>query len=63
MKLSEGREISALEQGEGFKYLSVWWGWWSLLRGNESKTDKVILTQDKIHSEIEVERKQFCAGY
>ena len=23
MKLSEGREISALEQGEGFKYLSV----------------------------------------
>ena len=23
MKLSEGREISALEQGKGFKYLSV----------------------------------------
>lgn len=61
---AEGREISALQQEEGYKYLGVLEASDVLQElGIENKTDKGILSQDKIDSEVEVEQRLCCRSY
>ena len=53
---AEEEEISALEQGEGFKYLGV-------LEELKTKLTKGILSQDKIDSEVKAEQRLCCRSY